>query len=41
VMDVQVVPGTTYLTSPAIAPQYLFSELVKLSRIKLESRLLG
>jgi hypothetical protein len=28
VMDLQVFPGTTYLTSPAIAPQNLFLELV-------------
>jgi hypothetical protein len=38
VVDLQVLPGTTNLTSPAIAQQNLFSELVVSLGIKLQAR---
>jgi hypothetical protein len=37
VMDLQVFPGTTYLTLPAITPQNLFLELVVWFGIKPQS----
>ena len=41
VVDLQVLPGTTDLASPAIAPQYLFSQLVVRFGIKPQARSLG
>ena len=41
VVDLQVLSGTTDLASPAIAPQYLFSELVVWFGIKPQARSLG
>ena len=38
VMDLQVLSGTTDLALPAIAPQYLFPELVVLLGIKAQAR---
>ncbi len=41
VMDLQVSPGTTELASPAIALQYLFSQVVIRFGIKPQARPLG
>jgi len=41
VVDMQILPGTTELASPAIAPQYLFSQLVIRFVIKPQARPLG
>ena len=41
VVDLQVLSGTTDLASPAIAPQYLFSQLVIRFGIKPQARSLG
>jgi hypothetical protein len=41
VVDMQILPGTTDLASPAIAPQYLFSQLVVRFAIKPQARSLG
>lgn len=41
VMDLQDLPGTTDLASPAIAAQYLFSQLVIRFGIKPQARPLG
>ncbi len=39
VMNLQVLPGTTDLASPAVAAQNLFSKLIIRFRIKAEARL--
>ena len=41
VVDLQILPGTTELASPAIASQYLFSQLVVRFGIKPQARPLG
>lgn len=41
VVDLQVLHGTAGLASPAIAPQYLFSQLAVLFRLKSQARPFG
>jgi len=41
VVDLQILAGTTVLTSPAIPPQHLLSESFVRLRIKSETRPLG
>jgi hypothetical protein len=41
VVHVQILPGTTELASPAITPQYLFSQLVVWFGVKPRARPLG